>query len=197
MRARFGAVMLAALPLLAGCATRGSMDLALRFSPGSIDETAAADPPRSKGSPPCAVYLADVRDLRGDKDDLGQIGDMLVQSQDTSAWIGAAIRSLARPPDIVFVNSSASSAITLNVDLVKAYISTINMAKDAAVVVKVRYSRDGVVLDEMSYRGADTDVFWGLDKPEMAIALNNALRRALVPLRGDLLARCQTAAPGA
>jgi len=66
----------------------------------------------------------------------------------------------------------------------------------AVVVVRVRYSRDGTLLDEVVYRGSDTGVIWIGNATESEGALNTALSRVLTSLRQDILARC-TSAKGA
>jgi hypothetical protein len=189
----------AAALLLGGCVSPGPMDVSLKYAPEPAPEAVADTPRPARHGPACAVFLAEVHDVRDDKSNLGSLGAIPVESRDTEGWIAGAIKASAADPDISFVEAAPAggSGLTLNASLLKAYVSTQNMAKTATVVLKVRFRRGDSDLGEVFYRGNSGGIYWGVGNGEMAEALNSALRDALKSLPQDIGARCRAARVGA
>ena len=188
-RAGIGIALLAAYPLV-GCVGPVPVNVPLKLD---VDAGPRAAPderrPVERGDT-CAVFLADVRD---DKTNLGRLGRTAVEGADTEGWVAEAIKASATASVVTFVVSPSAGAknTTLNVTLLKAYVSTIITTKAATVALRIRFRHDDRDLGEVLYRGNSNGAFWGAGKGEAISALNDALREALVPLRRDILARCQ------
>jgi hypothetical protein len=186
--------ILAALGL-AGCVAPGPVVVSLQYAPPEPLESPSLEGSRTRSGPACSAYLADVRDLREDPQSLGAVAEKSVQGKDAAKWVYGAIRSLETNPTLRFTDAPASQpgGLTLQVDLLKAYIMSVNTARTAVVVIKVHYSRDGSPLGDAVHRGSDTGMLWSGNAGESANALNMALSHVLTTLRPDILAHCQLA----
>jgi hypothetical protein len=146
--------------------------------------------------PACAVYLADVRDVRVDPNDLGMMGGRAIKTPDSNAWLQAALTSLKQDPRLHFVDADKDAELVLRIELVKAYIMTITTEKSSNVVLRVGYSRDGKDIDTQIARGRDTGANWINGDDEAQGSLNRALTAAVWELGNDIVSRCDASHAG-
>jgi hypothetical protein len=193
---------LAACGLLADCSTTpitvSSTSTAL-FPPASGGIAVAPEPapsrsssalPTNDGSEPCLVHLADVRDARPDPNDLGMMGLRVVRTADSLTWVQTALGPLKQDRRLLFVGDDKSAELVLKIELVKAYVMTMNTQKSANVVLRVGYDHEGKDLDAQIARGRDTGANWANGAGEAQGALDRALTAAVSELDDEIVARC-------
>jgi hypothetical protein len=144
----------------------------------------------------CAVYLADVRDVRVDPNDLGMMGMRAIKTPDSDAWLQAALATLKKDPRLRFVDAGKDADLVLRIELVKAYVMTITTQKTSNVVLRVGYSRDDKELDTQIARGRDTGANWVNGDDEAQGSLNRALSAAVWELGNDIVNRCDAVRTG-
>jgi hypothetical protein len=186
--------LLLALPL-AACVDSTPIMLAPEFTPPRdapwISQSNASSGQRAGAS--CRVQLTDIRDLRSDPQSLGSIGSRPVRSPDTVAWVRSGFKTLNRDSRIRLVDEAAADEpdVVLSVELLNAYARSVTSETGAAnLVVRVRYGRRGVMLDEKVYRGADDRLNWVGAESEAQAAFNAALVQLLGTIDKEILARC-------
>jgi hypothetical protein len=188
---------LAAAFLLTACATGEPIVVSSQFTRPDGASWSATDPHVDKAKA-CKVHVADVVDLRSDKQSMGDVGLRQIRAADTAVWVRAALESLGQDADIKLVGAGEGSDVELNVQLLKAYVLRVTQEKAAHVVVHVRYSRAGTLIDEKNFRGSDTTLLWASDAGETQEALNRALIKLTDAVHDDVLAHCkQVKAQGA
>lgn len=153
-------------------------------------------PPSAGDRPPCAVYLADVRDIRVDPNDLGTMGGREITTPDSLAWLQTALAKLKQDPRLRFVDADKGAELVLRIELVKAYIMAITTEKSSNVVLRVGYSRDGKYLDTQIARGRDLGADWINGDDEVQGSLDRALTAAVWELGNDIVNRCDASRAG-
>ncbi|RZF24878.1 hypothetical protein EVC45_36325 [Paraburkholderia sp. UYCP14C] len=78
------------------------------------------------------------------------------------------------------------NAVTLEVDLLKAWINEVNSSVATSLVFKVRYFRLNVLLKEKIYRGGDTSVNWASGQGEIQSHFDASMQKVLQQVHGDL-----------
>lgn len=146
-----------------------------------------------ENAPGCVVRIADVRDLRTDPNDLGMMGLRVVKTADSVAWLRNALVPLEQDHRLHFIDDAKDGALVLRIELVKAYIMTMNTQKSANVVLRVALGRDGKDLGSDIARGRDTGANWVNGEDEAQGALNRALSAAVLELDQRIVDRCQAA----
>ncbi|QUD90043.1 hypothetical protein [Phenylobacterium montanum] len=164
------------------------------FSPDSGPVSKAA--PTKSPPPPaaCLVRFGEVRDLRGDPGTMGEMLNRAVHVTDSATWVRSGLGALAADPHLSIAGDADPTAdLVLDVDLVKAYLGSQNMAKTANVVLRVRWKRDGGPEDTSVYRGSMTSINWIGGEAEIRGAFNHALSNLTEDLHRDVLSRCAAA----
>lgn len=182
----------AAALLAAGRAGAAPLSVELRFDSAAVAQ-ANGNPAGPRG-PRCSIRLGEVQDLRADKLSLGALGGRAIRADGAAAWVGEGLKaSIGSDSRLNLVDGSASGAapLALEASLLKAYVLTSPDAKDAVVVLKVRFVRADGTADEAIYRGNDNSVFWGVGGGEVIPAMNSALSRAITQIVPDALSRCR------
>lgn len=184
---------LAAVLPLAACATPEPAKLSTEFvrpEPARWAKPAAA-------GPACKVKLGQIRDLRSDPTALGYIAGREVQAEDTPAWVGSGLQSLAQDARITLVGETEPPDVVVEADLLKAYILSQTQTKAANVVLRVRYRQGEAAPAEQTYRGATNGLNWASGQGEANAALNKALGEAVDAIHADLIGMCGSARPTA
>ncbi len=146
--------------------------------------------------PPCQLRIGDIHDLRDDNLSMGAYGDFPLRATDTAAWVRAGLQSLSQDSRLLVVDGSHDSAVVLNADLLKAYVmDSAQEARATNVVLRVHFGREGAVLGEKIYRGADAGLNWTGSKGETQSSLNEALGQIIDAVDADVLDYCGSAAP--
>jgi hypothetical protein len=183
------ALAAAAATALASCVAR-TVEMTPRYSPPT--QMTAAPPERAPAGS-CLVHLAGVHDLRTDPRSLGGVIGQKVHVEDSAEWIRSGIESLANGSAIRM--SDEGDALSLDVDLLKAYLMNVTSeTRSANVVLRIRYFVAGRPLDEQIYRGTDNGLVWTGSDDETQSSLNAVLAKALQTIRRDVLARCAAGA---
>jgi len=144
------------------------------------------------GARPCAVHLADVVDLRTDPNDLGMMGLRDVRATDSTLWLKNAVAALSRDPRLRLVDDEKDASLIVRIELIKAYIMTMNTQKSANVVLRVGYRHAGRDdLDTEIARGRETGANWVNGADEAQGALNRALSAAVKDVDVAIVSRCQ------
>ncbi|HVU21015.1 MAG TPA: hypothetical protein VHE09_09810 [Rhizomicrobium sp.] len=155
----------------------------------SANHQTAATTPEGGPAGSCRVRLIGVHDLRTDPHSLGGLGGQKVHIEDSTEWIRSGINAIADGAAIRL--SAESDALSLDVDLLKAYLMTVTSeTRSANVVLRVRYSVSGQALGEQIYRGTDNGLVWTGGEDETQTSLNVVLGKAVQAIRSDVLARC-------
>ena len=152
----------------------------------------AGNPVAMKPGGVCRLRIASVRDTRVDPGSVGSMGPVAVHFADTAGWIGSALNSLARDPAIRIVTDYSQADLVLDVEIVKAYISTITTEKTAKVVLHVRTSGRGVTARDDYYSGSDMSLNWVGGRAETEGALNDALTNAVRQIDRDVVTWCRS-----
>ena len=173
---------------LAACST-APIGLSSQFDPPSRASYASGKPPALPAEL-CRVQIAHFTDMRPDSQTMGAMGAHTVQA-DTGAWVRSGLESLARDSRIRFVGTASEADLSIDVELLKAYVMTITVDKASNVALRIRYSRNGAPQGDALYRGTDTDVNWANGDGETQETLNRALANLLEDVDRDLLARCK------
>jgi hypothetical protein len=147
----------------------------------------------------CRVRIGDVHDLRDDNLTMGAYGEFTLRATDTASWVRAGLQSLNRDQRLLVDDATQdSSALVLNADLLKAYVmDSAQEARATNVVVRVHFSRQGAVLGEKTYRGADAGLNWTGSKGETQSSLNDALNQIVDAVDQDVMGYCGPAASAA
>ena len=164
---------------------------------GRIAVASRRESPRSSsalamkgGSQPCTVHLVDVRDVRPDPNELGMMILRVVRTADSVAWVQTALGTMKQDPRLLFVGDDRNAPLVLKIELIKAYIITMNTQKSANIVLRVRYNHEGKDLDAQIARGRDTGANWVNGADEAQGALDRALSAAVSDLDNEIVARC-------
>jgi hypothetical protein len=175
---------------LAGCAEKGPVVLSSQYT-APEDLSLATGGKAVAGQRACRLHLGEIRDMRGDPKSMGQIGDRLVHAEDSAAWVRSGLYSLARDPrlsvDGIGVNTFD---LTLNVDLLKAYVLTMPETRANTVVLRIHYNQPGGATEEQIYRGSKTGLYWNGGNEETQGGLNRAFAMLLEPIHRDVLRQC-------
>lgn len=178
------ALAVASATALGSCVAR-TVDMAPRYAPS---ERSMAEPSATAGKL-CLIHLAGVHDLRTDPHSLGGVIGQKVRVEDSAEWVRSGIESLADGSTIRLADQG--DALSLDVDLLKAYLVSITSeTRSANVVLRIRYSRAGQPVGEQIYRGTDSGLVWTGGDDETQSSLNAVLGKALQTIRTDVLARC-------
>lgn len=111
---------------------------------------------------------------------------------DVTGWIRSGFQSLSQTAPIQYVERVPDAAVTVNVDLLKAYVMKItNETRSASVVVRVRYGKPNSQPDEKIYRGTTSNVNWFDGSSESASSFNDALSQILKQASVDFVAHCK------
>lgn len=182
------AIILLAAIAAAGCVSSEPILIGATFAPqGGIRwQTRAVN-----GQPACRLALATVRDGRGDSEFMGMLGNRVVRARDSAAWVRTGFESLKADARILLVEPGDPVAqVSLDVELLKANVASVNMAKTANVAVRVRYQSASGVASEKMLRGENADVNWNNGDNEAVDALNSALAEIVAVAHADVLASC-------
>lgn len=148
----------------------------------------------------CRVAIGEVTDTRSDKESMGEVGGRYIRAENAVGWIRSGLDSLKLDQRIQFVDAADPGAdLVLAVELMKAYAQSASATKNANVVVRARYSRNGAQIGERTFRGDDSGANWASMDGEGQGVLNQALKEVIASLDYDLLQRCTAnrAAPSA
>jgi hypothetical protein len=177
------------------CTPPPPVQMAPQFTPSGTPSWTASGKGRTgdHATGACVVELAGVRDMRADPESMGAVGSQVFQAADTAGWVRSGFQSLGRDPRIKFVDKAAPAdpALLLNVELLKAYVTTVTSETHAAtVVLRVHYSGQNGMRTDQVYRGTDNGVTWLSAGSEGQSSFNAALTEALEAIDRDILARC-------
>ena len=155
-------------------------------------------PPRSMavadaGSGLCPVQVGELKDLRSNPAVLGSIGKREVLADDMTSWVRTGLEYLLATPRA----DPAAAGLTLDVDIVHAYIQGVAWSKSANLLLRVRFRRGVATLGQGAYRGASTSLNWTSAGAEARGAFDLALRDLVQELRTDTARYCAPAPPGA
>lgn len=149
----------------------------------------------AKGQPACHLAVAAVNDGRADSESMGMLGGRVVRARDSAAWVRAAFESLKSDARISLVEPGSPTAqVSVDVELLKAHVASVNMAKTANVAVRVRYQSGAAGASEKTLRGESTDVNWNSGDNEALDLMNSALAEIVAVVHADVLAGCAAAA---
>jgi hypothetical protein len=142
----------------------------------------------------CNLAVTEVSDLRRDPSTIGSIGGRVVHGPaDPQAWMRNVLAGLGAYGATVSFPASAAAApeeLAISVTLMTAWVSGISTAKTSSVVVQVRYRRDGALLKDMRYRGAESDVNWFNSSDEIQAMIDDAMTQVLHTMSDDLVILC-------
>jgi hypothetical protein len=143
----------------------------------------------------CKIAFVEVKDLRSDPQ-MGTMGPRAVRAIDPIDWLRAGLGTLAENKYLSLVPAGQTADVELKVELLKAYIQPMNMAKSTTVVLRIRYGGVHGLPEPRIYRGAHTAVNWNSTDDEIQGAMNLALEDAIRSVRADLMGVCWTVPKG-
>jgi uncharacterized lipoprotein YajG len=167
----------------------------------STDYVAAPLSPRS-GEPHvlgCKLAIADIADSRLDPATIGSLGPRVVHGPtDARAWLGNVLKSLSRygvdvslPPR----DAAAGDELTASVTLVALWVASVTSAKTGAVLISVRYERNGAVVKRTNYRGTNSEPDWFGSSDEIQSMIDDAAGQVVKAMSDDLRSLCAHAEP--
>jgi hypothetical protein len=183
---RSGAAALLVPLLLAAC-SHNPVTVSPSYTPPSYHQTQVAG---QSGGPVCHVFVGAVKDLRTDPHAMGLIAGRPVQATDSEGWVRSALQSLTRNSRIALADGAAGADLTIDAEILKAYVFTITTQKAANVVIRVRFTRHGAADGEQIYRGALNDIDWVAGDDETQSALDEALSQVVSQLGDDAVRYC-------
>ncbi len=177
---------------LAACVSTAPLQISDQFEPPAKPAwaTSAATPGTAAI---CHVKIAGVQDLRPDPQSLGTVANQAVRTSDSISLVRSSLASLSRDPRIVLDDQATNypSGLTLNAELIKAYVINITgETRSANVVLRVRYEREGRAPDVELYRGTDNGLTWGGGQSESQSSFNIALAQIIDGVHRDALNLC-------
>jgi len=146
--------------------------------------------PPSSPRPACRLVLGEVHDLRPDPTTMGETSGRFIHPESPERWVRHAVETLSQDGRLRFASAGDAPTLSLNVDLLQAYMSSWSTAKHAVVMLRVRYAADGAVAKEQAFRGEVSGMLWTDSESEVLGALNEALKRAVAAMDDDLVLRC-------
>jgi hypothetical protein len=180
---------------VAGCVSAEPIKLSSKFAPSLATQWTAT---AANGSAPCDVMLDSVRDTRADPQIVGALGRRIVRADDAAAWVRSGFETLRQDSRIRFVaQGDARPALGLSVELLKVYVSNVNMAISSSAAVRVSFTSSGAPAGQMVFRGADNVINWSSGDGEVQGSLDRALQEIIVAVNKDVLARCSASPPSA
>lgn len=135
----------------------------------------------------CNFSVAGVSNRGLAMDQMGTIGGSPVLASDIAGWVHTAFEQ-------IHGYSPQAQGLSLDVEIVRAYLHSLSISKSANVVVRVNYARSAQVQASRVYRGADTSMNWVNGDIEMQNAFNRALKDMAQQVAKDLGQFC-TATP--
>ena len=143
-----------------------------------------------KSAVSCSFRIGQVRDLRTDPAIMGNMGGRVVQMDDSIAWMNSGLAALAGDARLTLVRGADPADLTLNVEIVKAYIATMTVDKLSAIVVHVRIETAAGNPAPQTLRGSDTDLNWANGTEETQSALDRAMADLLRQIDLAVLNAC-------
>ena len=134
---------------------------------------AKAPPAAMRGA--CPLALGGVRDMRPDPAHLGEVARRPVVGTNLGPWLDSGLRHALQP--------ASEAALRLEVEVTKAYLASLNVAKSANLVVRARFHRGDALIGEETLRGANTSTNWASTENETEEALADAMRDLSKQLR--------------
>lgn len=196
------AVAAAAVMLVAGCAT-SAVTLSDHYDRDAALPSAG---PRSTGGAPiaapamaadCATTLGQISDKRLDPSMVGMVAGRVIKSPPSmKKWLQSAFGTLQCAAACATSDDAKKlPPLTLDVDLLKAWMSSINTDIATNLVFKVRFVRANVVLKENTYRGRDTSSNFTSAQDEIQQDFDVSMSHVLDQAHHDLTAVCAAPAP--
>lgn len=187
-RLRRSAVLAVVTTLLAGCTTSPiTLSDQYRSARQGLPEetTNTTNPGSADGN--CAL-IGQVKDSRLAPSTMGQVGLRTIKSPiDVTGWVRSSFATLnCSSSSRVAAQPETMNAVTLEVDLLKAWINEVNSSVATSLVFKVRYFRLNVLLKEKIYRGGDTSVNWASGQGEIQSHFDASMQKVLQQVHGDL-----------
>lgn len=145
----------------------------------------------------CAVKTAPVIDARNGKEDLGMLGQQVVEGRHVLSWLQQAIDSFHSPrPEIErhLDDRGPGRNLDVQVMLKQLYVHPLQSSFATTLVLSVQYRVDeGPVLSRL-YRGADTNVNWIGSADAVLDLFNDVLADALRRIAADIKQLCEKGA---
>jgi hypothetical protein len=190
------AVAAAAVALVAGCAT-SAVTLSDHYDREDALRSAG---PRSTGTPiaapamaaDCATTLGQISDKRLDPSMVGMVAGRVIKSPPSmEKWLQSAFGTLQCAAACATSDDGKKPPpLTLEVDLLKAWMSSVNTDIATNLVFKVRFVRANVVLKENTYRGHDTSGNFASAQDEIQQDFDVSMSHVLDQVHRDLTALC-------
>lgn len=182
LRLGFGAATL----LLGACTE--PVDAGLDYHP-LVTAAATTVPQAPRG---CGLGIVEITDLRLDPATLGSIGGRVVHGPaDSGAWLRNVLTGLGSYGiEVSFPAGEKAPSLTASVTLVTAWVESLAVAKTSSVVLDARYRRDGAVVKEARYRGAESTVNWFSSGDEIRAMIEDSWTQILAAMSGDAAALC-------
>jgi hypothetical protein len=136
----------------------------------------------------CRLAVGEVKDIRADAS-MGAMGRHVVGMADPAAWMRDGFKALKENRLLDLVAADDRPDVTLNVELVKAYVEPLATAKAATVVLRVTYAGRSAAGPKV-YRGVHNATNWANTEGEMEGALTLALGEAVNQVRADATEAC-------
>ena len=185
-----GAAGLVCLVALAGC-EQTPITLQPQFTPpmGWLQQPAKRGAAKARVEV-CRIGLAAIRDIRVDPGSMGSIAYRTLRMPDSAKWFRAGFLALNRDPRLKLSEGTDNADLVMEVEVIKAYVMSITSSKTAAVIFRVRYSKQGTTIDEKFYRGGDVNWNWNSGEGESQSVLDATMADALKQIDRDAVARC-------
>jgi len=185
-------IALLAVPLIA-FAQDNEKPIPLNMDYSALDRERAPEPVRAA----CDIVIGEITDARANKDTIGASrglagGDpLLTTSEEMLNWVREGLMELKAFGYPVSQDSRSTGAVVIQPSLTKAYTWLAGGKIFSMVSFKVRFSKEGALVQEKVYR-AHGDKLNGFNADsEKVTTLNYALNNILPALANDLQALCR------
>ncbi|MDH5445698.1 MAG: hypothetical protein OEY52_09090 [Gammaproteobacteria bacterium] len=186
-------VMLSSI-LFTGCAYKSSMQVPLKYTKEAEKADLNHKLQAEQHGRSCKIKLTKIEDKRFNKQSLGIIGRTTILSDNLDAWVRQGVieesknqYSLILPQ----VKTKGSIDLSMELQIRKAYIHSINASKTANIVLKAKLRSKDIDDTSKYYRGGYTSINWDSSEDESHEALNKALFEAIHKLNKDILSLCK------
>lgn len=129
---------------------------------------------------PCKFSIPEIIDKRSNAGEPFEIKD----AGDLRDWVKSSFMSLPG-------YSQQPVALTMNVEIIKAYAQPTGSLMSGNIVLRVRYQYGGAILREKYFRGIDESMNWITADSEKAQAFSNAMLDVLGKIAADVDGVCR------
>ena len=143
--------------------------------------------PVAKNVSECRLSIRSLSDKRSDTSTFGTVTGRSVRSpQDVDRWLRSTFEGLNKWG----VTVRDAAPLTMDAELLTAWVSDLPSSKNANIVMRVTYRRGDLAQEPKVYRGNESRMNWSANDGELQVLIDAALTRLIQSVSSDVQKAC-------